>query len=177
MKPFSFKKIESETSAEGRYRCIAVVWLSLVCQFWFLSSNAMAGDSEINLKNFDVVKNQYSGKRALMILWSLDCPPCFKELETVARISKEQPNLSIMLLNADDSSETAIERGGVLKEYGLTELNNYYFKSDQISALKRRLDETWYGELPRSYFISKDGKWLGRSGVIEEKHIRLWFDI
>jgi thiol-disulfide isomerase/thioredoxin len=167
-------KFTRPISREKSFRFLKKIFFILFIPLNLFVSFSFASDTEISVDNFENFKSQHAGKNWLVVVWSLDCPPCFDELETIARLSRVDDSLPIVLLNADDAAETTQERRQVIKEFDLEKLNNFYFDSRQAGALKQRLDRSWHGELPRSYFVSKQGAWRGRSGVIKEEHIKLW---
>ena len=134
-----------------------------------------ASDKELSLKSLEILKNDIRGKKSVVVLWSLECPPCFKELETISQLTQQNKKLSLILINTDDASEYSKERQQVLMKYKLNRLTSFYFQNEKKEQLKYKIDPNWFGELPRSYFVSADGLWQGRSGVIEENHLKRWF--
>ncbi len=125
---------------------------------------------------FTVLKKQKLGKRWLMVLWSLDCPACFKELTLIQSIQKSAPNkpLNVVYINADDSDEVAFERKQVLADYEMSLFENFYFSDGQGDKSRYHIDPSWYGELPRSYFVDEAGKFHGKSGLLDEALIIQW---
>jgi len=106
----------------------------------------------------------------LMVLWSLDCPPCLKELNMLGGILKENPGLKLVLVSTDSPSriENIKQR---LNRAGLSRVDNQIFTSVSSS-----IDPTWYGELPRSYFHA-DNKRHAISGMLDKREIINWLNI
>jgi len=132
---------------------------------------------EFNQSTFDKLKQNYKDKQWLMILWSVDCPACFKELALIKKLRKSQPDLPIVIINADDSDEVANERVKVMLDYQMDDLTNYHFTDGQGDSNRFMVDSNWYGELPRSYFVEANGKFHGKSGLLKEELIKKWLNI
>lgn len=150
---------------------LVVVLISLLS---FFSAKAHAESKVFTQENFTQIKQQYQGKQWLMLLWSVDCPPCFKELSLIAKMRKTQPELNLVIINVDDSDEVDAEREEVLSSYGLTDLTNYYFADGQGDRNRYLIDASWYGELPRSYFVEASGKFHGKSGLVSKPLLTRW---
>lgn len=121
-------------------------------------------------------KQKFEGKRWLMVLWSLDCPACFKELKLIQKLQQENTKiaLNVIFINADDNDEMSKERQDVIKQYDMSSFSNYYFADGEGDASRYKIDPQWYGELPRSYFIDEQGKFHGKSGLLDASLIRKW---
>jgi len=140
-----------------------------------LNSTYVYADQQIFTRDsFEQVKQQYKDKQWLIILWSVDCPACFKELALLEKIRKEKRHLPVVLINVDDSPEVNLERYKVLAQYKLADLQNLYFVEDQADQSRFMIDSKWYGELPRSYFIDKKGVFHGKSGLLDEALMIHW---
>lgn len=124
--------------------------------------------------SFEQIKKQHLGKRWLMLLWSVDCPPCFKELALVQKLSEKKPNIAVVIINADDHEDATEEREKVIRDFKLSQLPNFHFSDSSATQNRYIIDRTWYGELPRSYFIDKSGKFHGRSGLVSEQLLKKW---
>ncbi|MCW8879324.1 MAG: hypothetical protein OQJ89_12270 [Kangiellaceae bacterium] len=149
--------------------------LSFSC---FVSADPSAPSSYpqiMTLEQLNQIKTRLKGKRHLMVLWSLDCPPCFKELELIGTLAKKQPNLPITIFNVDQDIDVDEVYQEISSKYGLSLLPHFFISEEQYEQVKYALDPTWYGELPRSYFIKKDGVWVGKSGLLSKKQIKGWF--
>jgi len=128
-------------------------------------------------KGFIQIKQKNHGKNWLMILWSVDCPACFKELALIQKLRIKNKDLPVVIINTDDNQEIAVERQKILIQYQLNDLPNMFFNEGQGDKERYYIDPTWFGELPRSYFINEQGEFYGKSGLLEEKHITQWLGI
>jgi len=161
-------------------RCLALAF----CLMFFNLSQAqsIANDSKgfelqpFSQDAFTTLKQQKLGVRWLVVVWSLDCPACFKELKLIQTLQKANQNkrLQVIYINADDSNEVAFERKQVLATYGMQNVENFYFLDGEADINRYRIDPNWYGELPRSYFVDEKGKFHGKSGLLDEKLISKW---
>lgn len=111
----------------------------------------------------------------LMVLWSLDCPPCLKELNMLGGVFSENPGMTLVLVSTDSPSR--IEK---VKQYinkaGLSGAKNHIFSSSSSQRLRYSIDPAWYGELPRSYF-HVDNKRHAISGALDKDDIINWLNI
>jgi len=140
----------------------------------FISVNAAANFQMFNKINFELMKQENLGKQWLMVLWSVDCPACFKELALLEKLHQLQPDIAVIIVNADDNDEIDNERKKVIASYNLSDLSHYYFADAEGDASRYLIDSNWYGELPRSYFVTADGAFHGKSGLIDEQLLKKW---
>jgi len=138
------------------------------------NQNAVASSKVFTKDSFEKVKLQYKGKQWLMLLWSLDCPACFKELALLEKIRVTAPNIAIVLINVDDNHEVTQEREAVLNSFGFNTLDTLYFSEGSGDINRYLIDPSWFGELPRSYFIESNGKFHGKSGLVSELLLSTW---
>ncbi len=132
------------------------------------------GTQVFNQQSYATLKKLHKGQRWMMIFWSVDCPPCFKELALIQKLSKQGAQLPIVIVNVDDSEDISKERQGIIEKFELSSLTHLYFEQGQATKNRYLVDPLWYGELPRSYFIDEAGKLKGKSGLIALKHIEQW---
>lgn len=145
-----------------------LVW---VCLFWAISVNAVA---QQQIKNFTSgsykqVINQYKQQPFVMVLWSLDCPPCYKELEILAS-KREQYTFNLVLISVD-GIDASKEVAAVLSKYKLKSVDNWLFDEFSAQQLRYEIDPLWYGELPRSYLFNKEHQRHAVSGVLSASQL------
>ena len=138
------------------------------------TSNVYASSSVFTKAELELVKKQYQGQQWLMLLWSVDCPPCFKELAIIQKLKASSANLKVMLVNTDADEESYLERETIVKQFDLQSLANYHFVDGQGDQSRYAIDPQWYGELPRSYFFKASGESIGKSGLVNEVLIKKW---
>lgn len=108
---------------------------------------------------------QYQGKPFVLVLWSITCPACLKEMPLLSTLHKSWPALNMVMLATDDVAETAqVEQ--ILTKYRLNVLENWVFAGDNTQKLNYEIDPNWYGELPRTYFFDAAHQRHGFSGVL-----------
>ncbi len=155
------------------------VWYFFVSMFVFVSmsvcvNNAYAQSQTFTGDALTRLKQQYSGKQWLLLLWSVDCPPCYKELAVISKLRGQNKKLAVVIVNADDNDEVASERQAVLKRFNLDDLTTFHFSDGQAAHARYVIDPLWYGELPRSYFVDAKGKKRGKSGLLSQALLEKW---
>ena len=148
-------------------------------RFLIVVSVLLTGSVSANTQTFsshklEAVKKQWQGKNWLMLLWSVDCPPCFKELAVVQKLRNAHSELAVLLVNVDDFDELDAERDEVIASFSLQEMPNLYFAEGEAAKNRYIIDPAWGGELPRSYFVDTTGRFRGRSGLVSEAMLTQW---
>lgn len=142
--------------------------LALTTVLWLLSVSAFAGPQ---IRSFSSGSYQqivsHQQQIFVMVFWSLDCPPCYKELEMLGRFSKQYPAIKLVLVSTD-ISVSKNEILAVLTKYQLENTESWVFTGNSEERLRFEIDVTWYGELPRSYLIKHSEQIQVVSGVLEE---------
>ena len=106
-------------------------------------------------------------------LWSIDCPPCRKELVMLRELSQQYPQLDVVLISTDEP-EYRSEVLDVMNELGLGQLEAWHFDDPFVERLRFAIDKTWFGELPRTYFYSLEGEVEAVSGIVELQKLTSW---
>jgi len=109
----------------------------------------------------------------IMVLWSLDCPPCIEELSMLGDVYHKTDNLNLVLVSTDSLSRMA-EINQQLIASGLSAIDSWVFDSIPIPRLRYSIDPGWYGELPRSYFFTKNHSRKALSGRLNAEQIMSW---
>jgi len=120
------------------------------------------------------VKAQNMGKQWLMLLWSVDCPPCFKELAIIQKLQQKNHDLAVVIINTDANDEINSERKDIIEKFELTNFTNFHFVDGEGDQSRFFIDPNWYGELPRSYFFESNGKSHGKSGLVNKSLLTQW---
>ena len=150
------------------------VIVSVLISFIFLSGLSFAKSIAFNKTQLMQIKAQKKGEQWLMLLWSVDCPPCFKELGIIHELKKQHDNLNVVIINSDADDGTTLEREAIIEKFELTSLSNFHFVDGEGDRSRYIIDPQWYGELPRSYFIDKNGKFHGKSGLVNKSMLTQW---
>jgi hypothetical protein len=114
------------------------------------------------------------GQPFLLILRSVDCPPCRKELDLLAQTRRAHPELDLVLIATDDITSYAQEVHAILKKHGLGDAESWIFADPNAQRLRYEIDPKWYGELPRGYFYDAAHHRLGVSGALKPEHLSAW---
>ena len=131
--------------------------------------------AEINLQpfvsgSFSQILKQHQGKKFALIFWSIDCPSCYKELEMLSDVIKNNDELDIVLVSTDiEEDESDVKN--VLEKYQLEKIQLWLFSSDSSEQLRYEIDKHWYGELPRSYIYHGLEKKQAISGVLTKEKL------
>ena len=108
----------------------------------------------------------------LLVIWSIDCAPCYEELDLIAKFMAENSHVAIELISTDSLSDKPyVSR--VLRISGLSK--SWLYGDSNEEELQNIIDPEWRGEQPRSYFYSADGSRVGMSGVVNETLLKSWF--
>ena len=149
--------------------CILIILIS------FSALNfAYANSVALTKAQLEKVKTDYQGKQWLMLLWSVDCPPCFKELAVLQELQKENNDLAVVIINSDADNALTEEREAIINNFTLNQLTNFHFVDGKADQSRFWVDPQWYGELPRSYFFAKNGEFYAKSGLVNKDMIKKW---
>jgi len=145
-----------------------------------LASNAtvMSKSKIINSEVFSSaiyqeLKQKYQGQKWLILLWSVDCPPCMQELAIVQTI-QQQGELAIVIINVDTYEDSEQQRDKILAHFNLASQTNLHFSEGLGDQSRYLIDPYWFGELPRSYFIDEAGVFHGKSGLASKQLFEKW---
>ncbi len=123
--------------------------------------------------SYSEILAQHKQKAFVLVLWSVDCPPCHKELEMLGELIAQDHELNIVLVSTDIEVESNDVKA-ILSKYKLNKLESWIFRGESEQALRYEIDPHWYGELPRSYFFKFSEKQQVISGLLSEKKLMEW---
>lgn len=128
--------------------------------------------SEVLLKSFvsgsfSAILEQRQHSTLVLIFWSVDCPSCYKELEMLSELERNNLNADIVLISTDIDIPH-VELRSILERYNLDNIELWKFSGNSDERLRFEIDHNWYGELPRSYIFKKSEKLYVESGVLSE---------
>lgn len=137
---------------------------------------AMAELKPFQKDSLTQIMARHEGRSFLLLLWSLDCPPCLKELAQLGTLNQRLSTQGVVLVSTDGpSNRIAVER--TLHEFGLARLDNWIFAEDFAERLRYHIDPNWFGELPRAYFYTADHQRIAKSGVLPPELLRRWLQL
>lgn len=143
--------------------------------FVLLMTRHVCGFAQPDLKPF--VSGSYQkilesnhNKAFMLVIWSIDCASCIKDMTLLNEIHTQNPALKLVLLAADETS-AAEQAKQLLSKYKLDGLENWLFADENSEKLRFEIDPKWYGELPRTYFFNAAHQRVGMSGILSKKDI------
>ena len=152
------------------------------CLLWcvLLSSSyaAVAGQAVNIFKtgSYTQVLQQRQNQPFLLVFWSLDCPPCYKELTMLAEEIKQQPQLDLVVVSTDTTDDIK-EIQQKLGQFGLSDVNAWVFENESAQQLRYEIDPGWYGELPRSYLFDNKHNRQAISGILKPFVLQRWVSL
>ena len=112
-------------------------------------------------------------KPFVLVFWSIDCPPCHRELAMLGRLRQHLPRLELVLVATDENVDRH-ELQEVLNRHRLQATDNWAFADASAQALRYEIDPSWYGELPRSYLFNRRHQRQARSGLLSAELLQVW---
>ncbi len=109
-----------------------------------------------------------ANKPFMLVVWSINCPSCLKDMELLSSIHKSRPELKMIMLAADEPSATG-QVQQILEKNHLSDIENWVYADENSQKLQFEIDPKWYGELPRTYFFDKTHQRTGASGVLSKE--------
>lgn len=138
--------------------------------FVFCSIPALAEQNPVRLfgsSSYSHLLKAYKDQPFILVIWSITCSSCLKEMELLKSLHKNHPDLKIVMLATDDNSAIP-EIKTLLNKHELTDTENWVFDSNDPQKLRFEIDPSWYGELPRTYFLDASHQREGISGVLNQ---------
>ena len=118
-----------------------------------------------NSGSYQQILQEHNNQGFMLILWSLDCPTCIKDMALLSEIHQSRPQLKIVMIAADEPALSG-EIQTLLDQYHLSDLDNWVFADDNSQKLRYEIEPSWYSELPRTYFFSSSHQREGVSGAL-----------
>ncbi len=138
------------------------------------SSTAQLQISTFQPGSYETILQRYQDKPFLMVLWSLDCPPCFHELAMLGKLIEKYPEFNLVLISTDSPGDRT-ELHSVINGKGVASADAWVFSQANSSRLRFEVDNVWYGELPRSYFFDAQQNRRAVSGLLDRSVVEEWF--
>lgn len=104
--------------------------------------------------------------------WSIDCPPCYKEMKLWRELKEQYPSMKVVLVSTD-AAEFQTEVIQAMSELGVSHFESWQF-ADNAEQLRFEIDRHWFGELPRTYFRDRNGNTEAISGVVKREFVEQW---
>lgn len=140
--------------------------------------NAFSDDDSVKMLNrvnqlttVNIEQVMGNGPR-LVVMWSLECPACFEELDAIALLLKKYPQLPITLISTDDDPSRIEEIKEVYAEPMFGNTPRWVYSPNKGQQLRYAIDSSWQGELPRSFYVDKNNARHGHSGLLTQKQLK-----
>lgn len=78
--------------------------------------------------------------------------------------------LENLVLISTIGQDDLIDLERTLNDFSLLHVDNWYF-SGLEEQLRYEIDPSWYGELPRSYYFFKNGKFETHKGLLKKENL------
>ncbi len=114
------------------------------------------------------------GHPFLLLLWSIDCPPCMQELDHLQDLSSRFSYDNVVLVSTDGPAQSTVVRQ-TLESYELNHIDSWIFADSYPERLRFHIDSSWFGELPRAYFYDAQHQRTAHSGVLSKEMLERWF--
>ncbi|HIG40227.1 MAG: TlpA family protein disulfide reductase [bacterium] len=126
--------------------------------------------------SLDALEKQNLTQAWLLVLWSVDCPPCQKELDMLGKLTAQSgADLAVELVSTD-AVDLTNEVSRALKRHQLDEMRTWQYAARNKTRIQYSIDEQWRGEMPRSYFYQPNGLRCPVSGTLNKDTVLAWFD-
>lgn len=148
---------------------LLALWLSLG-----LSPAATANEIRVlQPGQWPALLAEHPGQPKLIAFWSATCAHCPGELKALGQLKRQYPALHIVLIAADSPRDIPL-LAELAQQYGLAQTPQWVFAEVPPEQLRFEIDRHWYGELPRTLFIDRQGRSTGRSGVQSKRTLAHW---
>lgn len=139
----------------------------------FIPVSAAAELKPFTAGSFATIEEHHKDRPFLVVLWSLECPPCYKELALLGRRRENAGELPLVLISTDPIDRREAARD-TLAKFDLADADAWMFADTFVERLRHSIDPQWRGELPRSYFYDADHRRTAHSGVLEKTQLQQW---
>ena len=151
-------------SLKNQFLCIFVIGLAA------LASRAQAEPPLLKpfaSGSYQQILADHAKQPFMLVVWSITCSSCLKEMPLLSLIHKKRPDIKMIMLAADDISETD-QIQPILEKNRLSGIENWVYADENTQKLQFEIDPKWYGELPRTYFFDATHQRVAFSGVLSE---------
>jgi len=140
---------------------------------FLLGCNVKAEHQPFQYDSLTEIESNHKNQPFLLIVWSLECPPCRGELELVSQIKKQYPKLNLAFISTDNINQ-ASELNELFSSLNLPMNELWAFNQSSPQRLRYGIDKNWYGEMPRSYFYNSNHERVAVSGKLSKALIIKW---
>jgi thiol-disulfide isomerase/thioredoxin len=146
----------------------------LLALLMFAMPASAAGPAVFTADSLAQIKAQYAGRPFILGMWSAsECGYCIDELTMLGRIARTHKSLPLVLVATDTPAQSAAIQQ-ILAPLGLAGVDSWVFADTVPERLRRAIDPSWYGEIPRTYLYDAEHRRETVIGVLNEQRLRAW---
>lgn len=125
--------------------------------------------------SYQAILKQQQGMPFILVLWSLDCPPCHEELGMLVRLNRQQ-SMELVLVSID-GVEAGPDIKQILQELGMNASQSWVFAEASSLRLQYEIDPGWYGVVPRSYLFDTSHQRRTVTGILKPETVQQWLGL
>jgi len=148
-------------------------FIFIYLMMFFANGYAVQQAQSFKLDSYQQILQQNKKQAFLMVLWSVECAPCMKELKILGEFHQKYPQHKLVLVSTDGKKQSD-EISQLVTQYGLQTVDQWIF-DDSFQYLRHSIDPNWYGELPRSYFYTQEHMRQATSGQLHAEQLIQFF--
>lgn len=149
--------------------------LLLVAMLVLLSAQVSAAPPQPFVAgSYSQLVERQGDKPFVISFWSLDCPPCYRELALWGEQRRNAGAVRLILISTDTLND-ATEIEALLAEHGLSDVESWVFAAP-AQQLRYEIDRHWRGELPRTYLLERGEVVEAVTGVVDEVRMAAWLE-
>ncbi len=118
--------------------------------------------------SYQAIVEAHRGEPFLLVFWSLECPPCYKELQMLGEAGAGEAFAAVFVSTDGPAEEARITE--TMQRFGLERAESWVFDGNP-PQLRFSIDRTWYGELPKSYLFDASHQRKAITGLLERAAI------
>lgn len=127
----------------------------------------------LDAEAFARLRAAHQGRPWIVHLWGLTCGPCMEELPRWGTLLRQQPDLPLVLIQADATPPGAAD--AMLRKSGLARAERWAVAEPLDEFGRAAIDPSWMGELPRTQLHAADGTHFVIRGVADTGEVRRWW--
>jgi len=140
---------------------------------WVTASSAGALLKPFQADSLQHITSDRKGEPFVLVLWSVDCPPCLKELAQLQQLRHQFSSQDLVLVATDDIHEAdSVQK--TINDFQLGQMDNWIFTGTIPERMRYAVDPNWYGELPRAYFYDRFHQRIAHSGSLKRTTLETW---
>ncbi len=155
-------------------KLVIIFQIILLCSFAISAQAEQATLKPFVPGSYQQLLDSNANKPFMLVIWSITCSSCLKDMALLNKMHRANPNVNLVMLATDDATATE-QVQQILTKNDLTGLENWIFADENPQKLRYEIDPKWYGELPRTYFLTKKHEREGVSGVLTQQDYEAMF--